>query len=352
MSAQSWLLELVDPVSGTPLRPEGMCNTVDDLLEGNLVGSSGRYPVKTGIPRFTDTSGEVAQEQTARSFGYKWRERHTYDSPAVLAVVRDWLTKKYGFESPEAMRSFFASRRRILDAGCGSGLSSSTWLDRDWPEAWEGEWYGVDISTAVDVARDRLGNIRGTRFVQADLMQLPFRPRFFDTIFSEGVLHHTRSTEEALRSLVPLLAEDGVFLFYVYRRKGPVREFTDDYIRSQISGLPPEEGWESLRSLTRLGQALAELKCEVEVSEEVPLLGIKRGRHDVQRLIYWHFAKLFWNPQLSFEENLHVNFDWYHPAYAHRQTEEEVRGWCRANGLRIQWFCAEESGISVRAVKE
>ena len=69
--------------------------------------------------------------------------------------------------------------------------------------------------------------------------------------------------------------------------------------------------------------------------EDVPLLGIKAGRQDVQRLVYWNFAKLFWNPSWSFEENLHVNFDWYHPTYAHRHTEEEIRSWCEAAGLDV-----------------
>ena len=39
---------------------------------------------------------------------------------------------------------------------------------------------------------------------------------------------------------------------------------------------------ELLRSLTRLGQALAELKAEVEVPKDIPYLGIKAGRYDVQ----------------------------------------------------------------------
>src|SRR3712207_3338642 len=102
-------------------------------------------------------------------------------------------------------------------------------------------------------------------------------------------------------------------MFYVYRRKGPVREFTDDYIRERISSLPPEEAWEALRPLTRLGQALAELRAEVEVPEDVPLLGIRAGRYDVQRLIYWHFAKMYWNEAVPFETSHHINFDWYHP---------------------------------------
>ena len=67
------------------------------------------------------------------------------------------------------------------------------------------EWVGADISDAIDVARERLGGFGGTHFVQADVLDLPFRPESFDVVFSEGVLHHTPSTERALKALVPLL---------------------------------------------------------------------------------------------------------------------------------------------------
>jgi hypothetical protein len=60
---------------------------------------------------------------------------------------------------------------------------------------------------------------------------------------------------------------------------------------------------------------------------------------------------MFWNESLSFEENNHVNFDWYHPRYAHRQTEEDVRRWCAEANLSITHFDVEESGFTVRAIK-
>jgi hypothetical protein len=60
---------------------------------------------------------------------------------------------------------------------------------------------------------------------------------------------------------------------------------------------------------------------------------------------------VFWNEQWSFDENNHVNFDWYHPKYAYRQTEEDVRGWCDELGLAISHFDNQESGFTVRAIK-
>jgi arsenite methyltransferase len=335
---------LVDPVTLTPLTLEG---TTDD---GRLVSQDGTaYPIVAGIPRFV-LSQDDAQAQTREAFGFKWKKRDTYDSEEALASAAEWYVEKYGFESLGAWARHYDSFERILDAGCGSGFSSSIFLRS--PE-WTGraEWVGVDISEAIDVAQERLSDVLNTHYVQADVLSLPFADGAFDAIFSEGVLHHTPSTRAALFSVARVLASGGEAMFYVYKKKAPVREFTDDYIREQIASLTDEEAWDAMRPLTELGRVLAEAKATVELSKDVPLLGIKAGAHDVQRLLYWHFAKLFWNPRLSFEENVHVNFDWYRPRYAHRQTEEQVREWCAEAGLEIRRLHDSEAGYAVRAVK-
>lgn len=344
---RSLLDVLVDPISLTPLELDG---GADDIEEGQLRGGDGRtYPVRGGIPRLV-VGSDPAQRQTGESFAYKWARRESWGSEGMRALLAEWLPERYGFESPAGMRAWFAAQSRTLDVGCGAGQATSVWLERGWSDG-GAEWVGVDISDAIDVARERLGGIERTHFVQADVLALPFAPESFDAIIAEGVLHHTPSTREALARLVPLLRPGAAVLFYVYRRKPPVREFTDDYVRARLADLSPDEAWDALRPLTALGRALAELEAEVEVPEDIPVLGIEAGRYDVQRLVYWNFAKLFWNPELSFEENVHVNFDWYAPAYAHRHTEDEVRGWCRETGLEISHFGVQPSGFTVRAVK-
>ena len=344
------LLEvLADPEDGRPLRLSADSVDGDDVVTGDLVADGRSYPIVRGIPRFVVTEDE-GQRQTESTFGYKWTKLDSFGSEGMKDELHAWFLRRYGFTSAQEMRTWFGARGRTLDAGCGAGFSTSSWMDDGWSDG-SAEWVGADISAAVEVARDRLGRFPGTHFVQADVLQLPFRPGSFDAIVSEGVLHHTPSTERALKSLVPLLAPGGELMFYVYRRKAPIREFADDHVRGRIAGMTPDEAWDALRPLTRLGQSLAELETEVEVREDVPLLGIKAGRYDVQRLIYWHVAKLFWNPQMTFEENNHLNFDWYAPTYAHRHTEEEVRGWCMDERLEIVHFDVDDAGYTVRALK-
>ena len=333
---------LVQPETRAPLLRERRGDTTV------LVASDGRtYQIRDGIPRFTDID-DGGQSQTSESFGYKWSRLDTYDSGPMRRTAQAWLIARYGFADAGAMRLYFESRQAILDLGCGGGFSAALWMEGRWTGPL---WVGVDISSAIEVARDRLGRQRGTHFVQADALHLPFRDGTFDTVFSEGVLHHTPSTRAALASAVRVLKDGGEILFYVYRRKSPVREFTDDHVRGLISGLPPERAWDAIRPLTELGKALANLKATIDVPEDVTVLGIPAGSYDLQRLIYWHFAKLFWNDDLGFEENQHINFDWYHPRYAHRQSEEQVRAWCADEGLAIKRFDVQESGFTVRAVK-
>lgn len=322
----------------------------DEVLEGSLDARAGeRFPIVAGVPRFVRVD-DAGQAQTQTSFAYKWTKRDSFGSEGMRRELHRWIVERYGFSDAADMRAFFAGRRRTLDAGCGAGFASLAWMNDDWTDG-SAEWVGVDISQAIDVARDQLGGFPGTHFVQADVLDLPFREGTFDAIISEGVLHHTPSTERAFAALVPLLAPGGELMIYVYRQKAPVREFTDDYVRERLAALEPEAAWAAMRPLTRLAQALAELEVEVEVPEDVPLLGIPAGRYDVQRLLYWHFAKLYWNANLEFEENVHLNFDWYAPTYAHRHTEEEVLGWYEDAGLEVTHLDAQDSGFTVRGVR-
>ncbi len=214
-------------------------------------------------------------------------------------------------------------------------------------------YLGVDVSAAVDVARQRCHE-RGLNaaFLQCDLNRVPLPPGSVDVLFSEGVLHHADSTERALKNLAPLLREGALFMFYVYRRKGPVREFTDDYIRKELAGMTPADAWTAMMPLSRLGKALGELDVEIDVPEAVPLLGIPAGRINIQRLFYWHVCKAFYRPDFTLDEMNHINFDWFAPANAHRQTPEDVRRWCGEGRLSIEREVFQEAGHHHRGAKK
>jgi len=332
VSAPAWLSELVGA--------EGLSEGARPTLRGEA------FEIHEGILRQRALVSE-RQAQTADTFGFKWHKRDTFESDASIARMKAWLVERYGDVERADWWSDHGERPVLLDAGCGGAMSALALFERVLPRV---RYVGVDISDAVDVAATRFAE-RGLEaaFVQADLNRIPLADGSVDVLFSEGVLHHTDSTRDALLATARLLAAGGRYLFYVYRRKGPVREFTDDYIRERLQAMTPEQAWEAVMPLTRLGKVLGDLRVEVDVPEAIELLEIPAGPIDLQRLFYWHVFKAFHHPDLTLDELNHINFDWYAPRNAHRQTPDEVRAWCAEAGLEVEREVVEDAGITIVA---
>ena len=180
----------------------------------------------------------------------------------MRAPIREWLIERYGDVEEANWWADHGDAPVVLDAGCGAGLAAVELFGTRLRSI---RYIGMDVSRAVDIAAQRFAEreLPGG-FLQADLAQPPFVDGSLDVVFSEEVLHHTDSTERALKRLVRLLRPGGRFLFYVYRRKGPIREFTDDYVRDRLQGMEPDEAWAQLMPVTKLGKALGDLHVDVE----------------------------------------------------------------------------------------
>jgi SAM-dependent methyltransferase len=137
--------------------------------------------------------------------GYNWRWCHH----SVLASVHGVIPT--GREQP-----------RILDAGCGTGVSTD-YLCHLNPGA---DVVGVDISDgALAVAQERLKRsgarqvVRSLRQEQRSLLDLGDETPF-DYINSVGVLHHLREPEAGLAALAKLLAPQGLLHLFLYADAG------------------------------------------------------------------------------------------------------------------------------------
>ncbi len=326
----------------------------EELVQAPLPGE-GEQAVIHGIPLVRDgailrneDSITATQDQTRDTFAYKWRKRESFET-TLPDTMRVWLVERYGDMGDAAWLFDQGEWPVLLDAGCGAGLSA---LELFAPVLGKIRYVGADISRAVDVARERFAErgIEGA-FLQTDLHKIPLPEESVDVVFSEGVLHHTDSTREALRNVCRYVKPGGRIMFYVYVKKGPVREFTDDYIREKLRGQTPDEAWEALMPLSKLGRTLGALNVEIDVEEEVDLLGIPAGKIDLQRFFYWHVCKAFYRPEMLLEEMNHVNFDWFVPQNAHRQSPEEVRAWLDELGFIVERERLEQSGITCIARK-
>jgi len=298
----------------------------------------------SAIPETSKVS--PAQSQTEKSFAFKWARRTSYESAAMKDFSKKWLMERYCENDMRRLDQWLAGGRKIiLDVGCGSGYSALLFFGERLNDH---DYLGIDISDAVEVAKMRFreAGYPGD-FLKMDILNIPIPENSVDIIFAEGVLHHTSSTEEALKYLSRKLKKGGRFLFYVYAKKAVIREFTDDYIRGQIHPLGDDEAWKALEPLTQLGKSLGDLNIELDIPQDIPYLGIHKGRLSIQRFFYWHICKMFYRPEFSIEEMNHINFDWFRPSNCHRHTPEEIRRWCQEAGLTIERMNVQESGITV-----
>lgn len=338
---------LRDPVTSEPLELQQSVLEGEEIASGTLVAPSGStYPVEGGVPAMVRPDQFAAgQKETVDSFSWKWRRAQDYRSATQSHYV-NWYLQRYGFSDEAALRAFLKGKRRILDAGTAHGRDAEMYARNS-----SADVIGIDISFGVRNAFRDLGHTPNLHFVQADLTHLPFAEGCFDFIGCDQVIHHTPNTHESLRHLISRLTPGGHIAFYVYRRKGPVREFCDDYIRERTVKMSPEQCYEVSEAITKFGKALSDMKITIDVPEDIPILGIKAGKQDLQRFIYWNMFKCYWNDTMDWESNVITNFDWYHPLHAHRHTREEVETWCKEDGLSIVHLDEQESGISVLAEK-
>jgi SAM-dependent methyltransferase len=292
------------------------------------------------------TLGVAMTGNTSRSFREKWEKNASAFYAETLREGSDtqrWIVERNGFASPSHFADYLSNKKRILDAGCGNGRVTAL-LRMLAPE--QAEVVGMDL-VAADVARANFKDVPRTHFETRDLLGDLTGLGQFDFIYCQEVLHHTANPEQGFRNLRDLLLPGGEIAIYVYKQKAPVREFVDDFIRDRIASMPYDEAMAQSRQITDLGRALSEANIKVSVPA-VDVLGIEAGEYDVQRLIYHFFAKCYWNPDVTHEENVLVNYDWYHPQVATRHTLAEVEQWFISAGLAIEHGHVDFYGITVR----
>jgi SAM-dependent methyltransferase len=287
--------------------------------------------------------------QTQRSFTDKWhRNKHLAFTETLdeSSEIFRWILQRNGFADGAALRAYLAGKRRVLDAGCGNGRVTA--LLRTWSDPADTEIVGIDL-TAADVAKANLAGQANLHIHPANLLDDLTGFGHFNFIYCQEVLHHTGDPAHAFANLCKLLAPggDSEIAIYVYKLKAPAREFVDDYLRERLKDMSYENAMEVCRAVTEIGRVLSKVDGEIDVPA-VPPLGIEAGRYTVQRFVYHFFMKCFWNDRLSFENNAVINYDWYHPEWASRHTEDEVRDWFTANGLEVVQACVDPYGITMR----
>lgn len=287
------------------------------------------------------------QQQTNEVFSEKWGRYESAETAENLetfyAFQREWYLKLYGFESEAVLVAHLAHARVILDAGCGLGYKAAWFADLA-PHALV---VGIDYSGAAAQAARLFSDRPNLVFLQGDIASTPFADGAVDYVSCDQVIMHTEDPEATFGELSRITSRSGDFACYFYAKKALPRELLDDYFRIHCKTVSSEELWKMSAQLTELGKRLSELNVSFD-APDIPLLGIKGGKIDVQRFIYWNFLKCFWNQELGRETSDVTNFDWYSPSNARRFSEDEVRNIVVVNGMEAVFFHSEEAAHSGR----
>jgi SAM-dependent methyltransferase/uncharacterized protein YbaR (Trm112 family) len=212
----------------------------EDVEDGALrcTGCMRQYPIIGGIPRllpdalasqtiayhqdfvsrhatrlheFLARAGQAAdagdawwrdERRTIRSYSYQWR-KFKQMFPQWEAIFLDLIRP--------LDRSFFRGTVG-LDGGCGFGRSIY------YAATFGAEMIGLDLSEAIEAARENTAHLPNVHLVQGDIFHPPIRRRALDFVYSFGVLHHLPDPKGGFVSLAPLLKPGAPMFVWVYLR--------------------------------------------------------------------------------------------------------------------------------------
>ena len=202
----------------------------------------------------------------------------------------------------------------VLDAGCGMGRYLRVVGEAGAIAV------GMDLSRAVEAARDQTREFPQVAVVQGDLLRLPFAEGSFDQIYSLGVLDHTPDPRLAFLGLTKLLKPGGRIAIWVYPKERPALEKIINIHRSVSRRLPLSV----LVPLSRLMAPVGAVKRKLMASPNklVSKAGVALNLMTIG-------VSMHPDPEVRVCDTL----DWYAPKYLSRHTPEEVRSWFEEAGL-------------------
>lgn len=199
------------------------------------------------------TLGGGAAPGTREFFDAVLEARSTYEMP--------WLGELVPFESFQG--------RAVLELGCGAGYDAYAICKSG------ARYTGIDIVPDNPVRTRKHLEPYGfdPRLIQADAEALPFDSCTFDSVFSNGVLHHTPYIQDAFDEANRVLKPGGEFWVILYHRNSVFYRVTlalvDHFLRRGF-----------LR--TTLQERLA--RIEFTESEDLPLVHVY-SRRQVRALL-------------------------------------------------------------------
>lgn len=220
--------------------------------------------------------------------------------------------------------------KKVLDAGCGHGEVELALRDVD------AEIFAFDLSNSVDYVKTRLEKISERYYklpvhiVQGNIHAPPFKPHFFDFVYSAGVLHHTPDTYTGFKNISKRVKPLGACFIEVYSTD---HKNVIEYVAYRFFNI--------LRKITvRLPHSMLHGICYALV----PLLYfyITFFRLIARRKRY--ITRNIKEMELSLFDALSPPYDWHH-------TTDEVIQWFRTMGYQqVKKTYFNQNGIGITGI--
>ena len=136
------------------------------------------------------------------------------DKSTILAKGnKNYLTSKF--------KNFIGYKKDVLEVGCGTGQ-----LAIYFALGTNNRVVGLDptiesLKLAADFSKKQ--NIDNIDFINADIFDDVLTDKYFDFIWCNGVLHHTKDPYKAFRVLIKSLKNEGYVLIGLYNKFGRIR---------------------------------------------------------------------------------------------------------------------------------
>jgi ubiquinone/menaquinone biosynthesis C-methylase UbiE/uncharacterized protein YbaR (Trm112 family) len=258
-----------------------------------------KFPIIRGIPRF------VSSEDYVGNFGFEWTTHAQTQLDTADSQTSDRQFRENTKIDPEQLRG-----KLVLDVGCGMGRYAEV------ASRYGARVVGIDLSRAVESARQNLADRENVQILQANILKLPFADESFDFIYSIGVLHHTPNCEASFRGLVRLLKPGGTIVIWLYQGYNRTSYRMSDIYRKITTRLPNRV----LHSLCYVAVPMYYVDGILNKLFLRPVAQILRIALPLNYHPSWRWRVL-------------DTFDWYSPKYQSKHTYEEVFGWYESEGL-------------------
>tara|TARA_B110000027_G_scaffold127366_1_gene146624 strand:+ start:3169 stop:4068 length:900 start_codon:yes stop_codon:yes gene_type:complete len=156
---------------------------------------------------------------------YKESPFPNYKSDDNKSTILDKGNKNY---LSSKFKNFIGYKKDVLEIGCGTGQ-----LAIYFALGTNNRVVGLDPTIeSLELAANfsKKNNIENIDFVNADIFDDVLTDNFFDFIWCNGVLHHTKDPYEAFRILIKSLKSEGYVLIGLYNKIGRIRTIFRRYM--------------------------------------------------------------------------------------------------------------------------